>query len=56
MNQAMRQVHKVRGVCGTVADLCAHFQMVSVNRASKRIAYGWTVEQAVCTPNTRGGK
>lgn len=42
-------IHNVRGVVGTVAELCRHFGVPDVN-ARNRMAKGWSVEDAVTRP------
>jgi hypothetical protein len=45
-----KHAHTIRGVHGTVPELCRHFGVTSAYAAWKRIKAGWTVDAAVTTP------
>lgn len=47
------QSYAVKGARGNIRELCTHFRVVTVGVARKRIAMGWSAEDAVLTPNKR---
>lgn len=48
--------YTVKGITGTVKQLCAHFGVVSDSCVNYRISHGMSVEDAILTPKQKGGR
>lgn len=44
------QSYVVRGVRGTIVELCNYFKIATGDEALRRFKRGWVIEDAVCKP------